>query len=101
MVYAGVPMFAGWAGRLHPTHRPLYHRAAIFARDITSTCFCRISQRQQIYSSTIEYQRVSLRILQTDKYNTPFMPHIMLNLSSLLVIRHQRSRLYGENVLRL
>ena len=61
---------------------------------IKSTCLCRISQHQHVYSSTNEYQRASLCDLQTKNYNLSFMRPKMLNLSSLLVICHQRSRLY-------
>ena len=68
---------------------------ALFVRDITSACFCRISQHQQVYLSTIEYQRASLRILPIKHYNLPFMRPKIPYLSSLLVTCHQSSRLYG------
>ena len=68
---------------------------ALFVRDITSACFCRISQHQQVYLSTIEYQRASLRILPIENYNLPFMRPKIPYLSSLLVTCHQSSRLYG------
>ena len=68
---------------------------ALFVRDITSASFCRISQHQQVYLSTIEYQRASLRILPIKNYNLPFMPPKIPYLSSLLVTCHQSSRLYG------
>ena len=68
---------------------------ALFLREITSACFCRISQHQQVYLSTIEYQRASLRILPIENYNLPFMRPKIPYLSSLLVTCHQSSRLYG------
>ena len=68
---------------------------ALFVRDITSACFCRISQHQQVYLSTIEYQRASLRILPIENYNLPFMRPKIPYLSSLLVTCHKSSRLYG------
>ena len=68
---------------------------ALFVREITPACFCRISQHQQVYLSTIEYQRASLRILPIENYNLPFMRPKIRYLSSLLVTCHQSSRLYG------
>ena len=62
---------------------------------VQSACFCRISQHQQVYLSTIEYQRASLRILPIENYNLPFMRPKIPYLSSLLVTCHQSSRLYG------
>ena len=71
---------------------------ALFVREITSACFCRISQHQQVYLSTIEYQRASLRILPIENYNLPFMRPKIPYLSSLLVTCHQSSRLYGVDL---
>ena len=68
---------------------------ALFVKDITPAYFCRISQHQQVYSFTTEYQRASLRILPTENYNLPFMWSKIPFLSSLLVTCHQSSRLYG------
>ena len=68
---------------------------ALFVRKITSACFCRISQHQQVYLSIIEYQRAFLRILPIENYNLPFMRPKIPYLSSLLVTCHQSSRLYG------
>ena len=74
---------------------------ALFARDITSTCFCRISQHQHVYSSTTVYQRASLRILQAENYDLHFMLPEKLTLSSMLVICHQRSLLYGVKMMNI
>ena len=54
-----------------------------------------------MYSSTIEYQRASLKNLPTENYNLPFMGHKNPYLSSLLVTCHQSSRLYGVRLVSL
>ena len=86
-----LPFFVTFLGK------PLkwWSSVALFVSDITSACFCMISQHYQVYSSTIEYQRASLTILPTGNYNLPFMGHKIPYLSSLLVTCHQSSRLYG------
>ena len=62
---------------------------ALFVSDVPSACFCRISQHLQVYSSTIEYQKASLKFLPAENYNIPFLGHKNLYLqgSKIALVR--------------
>ena len=66
-----------------------------FATDIYSVCVCKISKDLQVKTSATEYRSSSLLFLQTKNHNPPLKRPKIFHLSSMLVICHERSWLYG------